>query len=231
MITFNSINTIVDDILDIVRSNSTSESETISKIQIEMWVHQYRAFLLKQDLDKGRIVNPDYVQEIPVIGLTQVDYTEKGTIQTGAYRFKSIVKLPKTIDLHFGNGITFVGDLLNNEIQLIPEARSNWNKYKRYVNKAAYCYLNDGYLYIEGDQLLEYVKLRGVFEYPTELAALTNPLTKTIVYDPNGKYPVPANLIPTIRQLILDKEVKVMTAVPTDSTNDANNKVSANVKN
>ena len=231
MITFNSINTIVDDILDIVRSNSTSESETISKIQIEMWVHQYRAFLLKQDLDKGRVVNPDYIQEIPAIGLTQVDYSEDSTIETDAYRFKSTFRLPKTIDLHYGNGITFIGDLLNNEIQLIPQARANWNKYRRFVKKATYCYINDGYLYVEGGELLEYVKLRGVFEYPTELAALTNPLTKTIVYDPNGKYPVPANLIPTIRQLILDKEVKVMTAVPADSTNDANNKVSANVKN
>lgn len=58
--TFNSLNTIIDDILLIVRDNNISESENLSRVQIEQWIHQYRAYLIKQDLDKGR----DIIQSI-----------------------------------------------------------------------------------------------------------------------------------------------------------------------
>ena len=231
MIIFNSINVIVDDILATIRNNSTSESETISRTQIELWVHEYRALLLKQDLDKGRIPNPDYIQEIPALQLQQVDYAENTNIVTKTFRLKSTIKLPKTIDLHFGNGLTYVGDLLNNEIQFIPESRANWNKHRRYTNNGAFCYLNDSYLFIEGNELLEYVKVRGIFEYPIELSKIVNPINKTIVYDPLSKYPVPANLVPIIKQMILEKELKIVVSVPTDATNDMTNKVSSNVKN
>lgn len=231
MIIFNSINVIVDDILATIRNNSTSESETVSRTQIELWVNEYRALLLKQDLDKGRTPNPDYIQEIPALQLQQVDYAENSNVVTKVFRLKSTIKLPKTIDLHFGNGLTYVGDLLNNEIQFIPESRANWNKHRRYTSNGAFCYLNDSYLYIEGNELLEYVKLRGIFEYPIELSTIVNPITKTIVYDPLSKYPVPANLIPIIKQMILEKELKIVVAVPTDNTNDSTNKVSTNVKN
>ena len=36
--TFNSLNTIIDDILLIVRDNNISESENLSRIQIEQWI-------------------------------------------------------------------------------------------------------------------------------------------------------------------------------------------------
>ena len=43
-------------------------------------------------------------------------------------------------------------------------------------------------------------------------------------YDPdNTVYPVPANMIPTIKQLIFAKELYIMLASNTDVTNDAHN--------
>ena len=50
---FNSLNNIIDDLLLLLRNNNISESENLSRIQIELWIHQYRALLIKQDLDKG----------------------------------------------------------------------------------------------------------------------------------------------------------------------------------
>ena len=75
-IQFTSLQTIVMDLLNIVRNSNISRSELISPRQIEMWVHQYRALLIKQDLDKGRMVNPDYIQEIPGLQLEVVDRTK-----------------------------------------------------------------------------------------------------------------------------------------------------------
>lgn len=42
--TFNSLNAIIDDIYNILRDNNVSESENLSRIQVEQWIHQYRAY-------------------------------------------------------------------------------------------------------------------------------------------------------------------------------------------
>ena len=65
MINFTTLNTITTDLLNIIRNFDVSRSETISKRQLEMWVHQHRAILLKQDIDKDKLPNPDYIQSIP----------------------------------------------------------------------------------------------------------------------------------------------------------------------
>jgi hypothetical protein len=43
----NTLSNIIDDILLIARNNNISESEHLSRNQIEMWIHQYRAVLIK----------------------------------------------------------------------------------------------------------------------------------------------------------------------------------------
>ena len=70
--TFNSLNTIIDDIILTVRDSDVSESEKLSRIQIEQWIHQYRAYLIKQDLDKGRDINPEYIQTIGPLHISKL---------------------------------------------------------------------------------------------------------------------------------------------------------------
>ena len=94
---------------------------------------------------------------------------------------------------------------------------------------------NDYIAYIKGDKLyaiksivdqctdevdhtldtLTSVELAGIFEDPTAVGAINS-----ICYDPdNTTYPVPANMIPTIKNLIFTKELLVMQSVPTDTSN------------
>lgn len=230
MIVYSSLNTIIDDLLNIIRNSTISQSETISRNQIEYWIHQYRSILLKQDIDKNRNVNPDYVQTIPAIQLQPVDFAENTKISTKYYRYRSAIKIPKTVDFHFKSGITWVGDLLNNEIQLVPESRSQWNKYKKYTGDDTIAYISNGYLYVETKQLLDYVKLRGIFEYPVEVVTLINPLTNIVNYTGDDKYPIPVNMIPVLKELIIKKELAIMTSAPSDKTDDSNNVVTGNAR-
>ena len=48
-----SLNNIIDNVLQIARNNNITESEHISRYQIELWVNYYRAMLIKQSIDKG----------------------------------------------------------------------------------------------------------------------------------------------------------------------------------
>ena len=70
--TFNSLNSIIDDILLTYRDSKISESEDLSRIQVEQWIHQYRALLIKQDLDKGRDMNEQYLQTITPLHISKL---------------------------------------------------------------------------------------------------------------------------------------------------------------
>ena len=203
----NTLNTIIDDILLELRNSSIAESEHISRIQIEQWIHNYRAMLIKQDIDKGRDINPMYVQTLPCIHLDRVECTP------GHIEYVSNIELPKLIDFHFRTGLVSVKDMFGNLIQLGSETKNKYQKYRKYTCKDYIAYLKNNRVYIEGgNNLLEWIELDIVAENPADLIEC---------FDPDGPYPVPAHMIPTIKDLIFSKELNIMPKMPTDETNNS----------
>lgn len=231
--TFVTLNTIVNDLLSIIRASEVASTEPISKRQLEDWVHQYRALLLKRDLDKGKYPNPEYIQEIDHLKLSTVD--ESGDNQlTGLSKgknvFRSDLGIPKTLDLNYKTGLTYVGTVDGNEIPLIPETRSKWQRYKKYTSYETICYQRGQYLYLVSDEPIEYLTIRGIFEIPPETALFVNPITNQPSYDIDSKYPIPVNLVPVIKEMILTKELKIEATSPSDEEADAKHKLSSKVK-
>ena len=203
----NTLNTIIDDILLELRNSSVAESEHISRIQIEQWIHNYRAVLIKQDIDKGRDINPMYVQTIPCVHIDRIDST------AGHIEYRSDIELPKLIDFHFRTGLVYVKDMSGNLIQLGNETKMKYQKYRKYTCKDYIAYLKNNRVYIEGgNNLLEWIELDIVAENPADLIEC---------FDPDGPYPVPAHMIPTIKDLIFSKELNIMPKMPTDETNNS----------
>ena len=124
MIQFVTLNTITSDLLNIIRGAQITQSEPISKRQVEAWIHQYRAKILKQDLDKGKVPNPDYIQTIQALELQEVEETEDTTVDTDYKTFRTNLKLPKTIDLNFKSGFMYIGTITGQEIKFVPETRT-----------------------------------------------------------------------------------------------------------
>lgn len=204
----NTLSNIIDDILLIARNNSISESEHLSRYQIEMWVHQYRALLIKQDIDKGRDINPMYVQTIRCIHL------ERKECIPGHFVYVSDITLPKLIDFHFRTGLISVKDMYGNLIQLGSESKMKLQKYRKYTCKDYIAYLKDSRIYVEGgNNQLEYIEADVILE---------NPADANECFDPDEPYPAPAHMIPTIKDLIFSKELNIMPKMPTDTTNNSN---------
>ena len=202
-----SLNNIIDDILLIVRNNNLSESEHLSRIQIEMWIAQYRSILIRQDLDKGRDINPMYVQTMPCIHLDKVD-TVAGKIE-----YKSNIELPKLIDFHFRTGLVYVKDMYGNLIQLGHETKMKYQRYRKYTCGDYIAYIKNNRLYIEGsDNQLEWVEIGIIAENPADLNEC---------FDPDSEYPVPAHMIPVIKDMIFSKELNIMHQMPSDETNNS----------
>ena len=227
-IEFSSLNSIVFDLLNIVRSANISRSELISPHQIEMWVHQYRAILIKQSLEKGQMPNPDYIQELPGLQLEVVDRTDGVELVSGTYLLRTKLVLPKTIDLNFKSGFTYIGTIDGREIQFVPESRVRWQQYKKYTNKDNMAFLRNKHMYLVYPTPVEYLTVRGVFEVPTEVGNFTNTHADFTYATWDTAYPIPINMVPTLKEMILKKELGIMIQSPSDMTNDATNIVGSN---
>jgi hypothetical protein len=225
MIQFTTLNTIVMDLLNIVRSANISRSELISPRQIEMWVHQYRALLIKQDLDKGKMPNPDYIQELPGLRLEVVDKSGSAELKSGRYLLRTVLELPKTIDLNFKSGFMFIGTIDGNEISFIPEGRGPWQKYKKYTSNDNIAWLKSRHLYLETVSPLESISPRIIAEVPTEVGNFINPHADYTYANWDTPYPIPINMIPTLKEMILKKELGITIQAKADTSNDSVNDI------
>lgn len=220
--TFTTLNTVIEDLLKIIRGSIVSASEPISKRQIEDWVHQYRAVLIKRDLDKNNYPNPDYIQEIPKLALE--------TVQLGNVDYlATALELPKTINLNVKSGYTWIGTLEGKELQLVPQHREQWQQYKKYTPNDILCFLKDNKLYFrDNDPSLDYITLRGIFENPMEVGRFINPETNLPYTDYNSPYPVPNNMLDSLKKMILESELNITIGSPSDTKNDSNHGVDQN---
>jgi hypothetical protein len=219
---------IIDDLTNIIRGHRVTQSERLSPRQIEAWINQYRALLVKQEFDKGKKPNPDYIQTLSNVELVPHEL-ETEEIETDYFVYRSKFKLPKSIDLNHKSGILYISDLWGNEIQLMIEPRVNWQKHRRFTGNNRIAYLKDGYLYAHNHELLEYVTIRGVFEIPLEAVNYEafNNGERLIALD--FEYPIPANKITTLRQMILERELGLSISTHSDNKNDGVNILSGNV--
>lgn len=201
------LNQLIDNVLLIARNNNIAESEHLSRAQIEKWILYYRAMLIKQDIDKNRDINDLYVTTIEPIHL------EKQEKVPGYFTYVGDEELPKLIDFNFRPGVVAVRDMFGNIIQIGNKTRAKLQKYRKATCKDYIAWVKGNKIYVEGDDnQLEYISVDVIAEDPTEIKSC---------FDPDKEFPIPAAMIPTITQMILEKELRVMLAMPSDDINNA----------
>lgn len=204
---FTTLNNIITDLLEIVRGGEVARTEPISKTQMESWVHQYRSILIKQGLDKDRLINPDYVQIMTSLTLAPA----------GVGEYSTIIELPNTIFRNFEDGFTWIGNLQGVEYQYMTQQRSTWSKYRKYTSEEPYVYLRSNKVFSNKSEPIE---IRGIFENPMEVIRAINPTAGM-----DFPYPIPADLIPTLKEMILKGELGMLIQSPSDDTNDSTHNV------
>lgn len=211
------IENITQDLLNIIRGSNISQSEPISKRQITDWVNYYRALYMRRDQEKNKIVSPDYIQELNGVKLTAERESGDFSIESPDYLLRTELALPSTINFNSGQGFTFIGTLEGDEIQKVSQHRSRWQKNTKYTSHEPVAYSKNNYIYIDNEDNLTYLSVRGLFEDPLEVMEFNgqDPLTT--------KYPVPYNLVETIKESILRKELNIEASAPTDNKNDSKN--------
>lgn len=200
------LNQLIDDILLEARNNQITESEKLSRHQIQLWINSYRAMLIKQDIDKERQINPDYIQTIKM-HISKKNYE-------GHDVYVSDEELPSLIDFNYQKGVINVKDLFGNIIQIGSETKMKFQKYRKYTCDDYIAYIKHNRIFLQNQSnLLEYIQVDLIMEDPTE---------NKQCYDPyKDRYPIPAAMWTTIKQLIFEREFNIMSTKPSDTTNDS----------
>ena len=170
------------------------------------------------------------VGRIQALELEEVDEAQGTTVDTDYQTFRTKLQLPNTLDLNFKTGFTYIGTLTGQEIQLSSEAKSRWQEYKKYTSRDRVAYLKDSYIYVINDMDIRYITVRGVFEIPSEISHLNNPNESVTDITENSSYPIPINMIPTLKQMILQGELGIMVQAPSDVINESASIVEPNIK-
>lgn len=211
------LNQLVDNILLIARNNNIAESEHLSRAQIETWIIGYRAMLIKQDIDKGRDINELYLTTIEPIHLDREETVP------GYFTYVGDKELPKLIDFNYRPGVINVRDMFGNVIQIGSRTKAKLQKYRKATCKDYIAWVKNNRIYVDGDSnQLEYISVDVIAEDPTELNAC---------FDPDNEFPIPSAMIPTITQMILERELRFMITMPSDDTNDAHDDTQNRVSN
>ena len=211
------LNQLVDNILLIARNNNIAESEHLSRIQIEKWIIGYRAMLIKQDIDKGRDINELYLTTIEPIHLDREETVP------GYFTYVGDKELPKLIDFNYRPGVINVRDMFGNIIQIGSRTKAKLQKYRKATCKDYIAWVKNNRIYVDGDSnQLEYISVDVIAEDPTELNAC---------FVPDSEFPIPSAMIPTITQMILERELRFMITMPSDDTNDAHDDTQNRVSN
>ena len=202
-----SLNQLIDNILLIARNSNIGESEHLSRIQIEKWIIYYRSLLIKQDLDKDRYVDDLYKTTIGPIHLDKVETVPGKIVYVGDK------ELPKLISFNKSSGILAVKDMYGNMIQLGDYTKAKYQKYRKATCGDYIAWENNNKIFVEGDSnQLEYIMVDVIMEDPTQ---------EKECFDPDEEFPIPGSRIPLITQMIMDKELRVLTQMPSDTTNNS----------
>lgn len=216
------LNNIIDDILLTARNGSISQSDMLSRNQVALWIAQYRALLIKREVDKNKEINDKYVQYIQGVPLTEVPVSGS-CMRTSQKHVLETDKLPGLMVLAGRPALLGVYDTYGNQIQIGSKSKANYQKYRRYVCGEPIAYLQNSKLRIENNTLLQCVDVRIVAEDPAD--------TQECGFE-NGPYPMPEDKIPLLKSMIFQNELGIRLSVTTDTENnaadDTQNKISNN---
>lgn len=214
------LNNLIDNIIQIARNNNVTESEHLSRYQVQLWINYYRAYMVKQWIDKEkRLDNIDemFIQTIEPIHLDKVETAPGKIVYVGDKELPKLIKFNKRV------GIVAVRDMYGNIIQLGDYTKAKLQKYRKATCADYIAWVKNSKIYVEGDSdQLEWISVDVISEDPTDLGNCWNP---------DDEYPIPAAMIPTIIQLILQNELRIQVAMPSDVTNNSADNTQNRVSN
>jgi hypothetical protein len=229
------LNEIVYDILEDVRSNAVSDDLDIDERLVIYKLNVQRALQLRNEFNKpGRTLDSFLVQSLGCVELVTADSSECPDIPSGCTILKTKCTIPKTIELHHKTAITKVGpvDKLSYFFSYIPYQQAPFSGEGKFSKDVVYAFLYEDRMYFKVTgtiaKFLTRVNIMGVFEDPTKVEEFCTTNGESC-FSKDDQYPVNDWMIPYIKEQVV-RELVMSLQMPEDNINDGESKELGNVQ-
>lgn len=227
------LNHIIYNIKNLAWGGLSSDDSPISDDQIAYWANVERTVLIKQDLERNKIIHTDLIQDLGCIEIECVDVIEccQLGLNSGSNHYRTKQQIPVPISISWdalSNPmlITYVGLLgAYQPFEFTSRALANRTKNLKY-GKGVRAYYLKNRIYFEQlyDRDIEAISIQGVFENPAEAASFANCCGDGGNYD--FPYPITAYLESPLKEIIMKKYLNyVMNPGAQDVSNDTENTI------
>jgi hypothetical protein len=229
------LNEIVFDVLEDVKSHQISNNLDIDERQVIYKLNLQRSLWVRNEYNKpGRTIDPFMVQSLGCVEVEAADSSDCPDLPVGCTLLRTKCELPHSIELHDRVAITKVGsiDKLNYFYSFIPYAQAPFAGHGKFSKDVVYAFIHTNRMYFKVNdtqaKFLTKVNIMGVFEDPTLVESFCN-TDGSSCFSKDSEYPVSSWLIPYIKENVV-KELIMGLQMPEDNINDANNTEQGNVK-
>lgn len=201
-----------------------SDDYILSDKQIKHWYNVERNFLLKEKIDKEKQSIPNAEQSLGCIFLECVDKAQCANL--GIYSDEYISRtdiIPSLLNTDtFGEMIAEITTVYGDAIEFTTKPIANKAKFKKYTKHQRRAFIDNGRIYILNADNLEIIKVKGIFENPEEVSNFVD-CDGVTCYTDDSQYPLPANMIGILNELVFKKYISYMLNSRQDRTNNSNN--------
>lgn len=132
-----------------------------------------RAFLIRQNLNKGRFVSDNIEQKLECVPVQMVDSSSCPDLPSGCKLYRTVNEIPKFIEMKNDEIITRISpvDFMGVNFTVVPFARAvhSLGLSKKFTVRG-FAFLRHGFIYISDyPRLLTKINIDGVFEDPDEV--------------------------------------------------------------
>lgn len=209
-----------------------SDDSLLSQEQVEFSYINGRAFLIRQDQNKGRSLSDNVTQTLPCVEFISVDASECCDTSTECTVMRSKNKIPRPIELHQRDLITRVSgnDIMGTSFPFMPYARFTRAGVSKWTKNNPKSTIKNGYIYIINPPLaFSKGSVSGVFEDPREVGQYFT-CEGSPCYTNDMAFPISAHMIPLLKELVL-KDLKIQISVPSDFKGDEEGKTESQQRN
>lgn len=203
-----------------------SDDERLNIKQIKFWISGYRASGIFQVTDFGKNIDPQFVQDLGVMPLVEVDKSDSNCPEVDWGCTVKKASIPKLIDFPNLRALSYVGKIDKQSPFIVnyPDV-ANYKAVTRFGHLSNRVYLVGQSLYfvlVGDDAGIEYVNIRGVFEDPINVNSFVSEDCEPVCYDASvDEYPMPHRLYEMVLVGILRNELNWTQQAVNDELNNA----------
>jgi hypothetical protein len=221
-----SLNMLVYDIMEIVNHNYISDDVSLSKREVAFWINTQRALLIRQELNKGRSVDPAITQTIDCLELEVVSSSSCCSNNSDCMVLRTVEQIPMPLSTYGRQGLIRIGPVssISKPYSVVSQLQSLYSGNGRFNTQQKFAYYKDGYIYIKLNTLttivLKRISVTAIFEEP-ELVIKLNDCSGNSCFSWDDEYPLSGWMIDYIKENILKLNIQTLKQLPTDRTNDS----------